>query len=67
MTRFHSSKPCHWNVPRPHTDASLRYMKHGPIQPLDYPPGFVRKELLSGIGVMVLVGVFLAGLWVIVP
>lgn len=37
MTRFHSSRPCRWNVPKPYTDASLRMMKHGPIQPMDEP------------------------------
>ena len=34
---FHSSSPDRWVQPRPHQDASLRYMKHGPIQPMEEP------------------------------
>lgn len=32
--RFRSSSPDSWTLPRPHSDASQRYMKHGPIQPM---------------------------------
>jgi hypothetical protein len=39
---FTSSKPCTWVQPRPYSDASLRYAKHGPIQPLEYPSFFQR-------------------------
>jgi hypothetical protein len=34
---FRSSRPDGWIHPRPHQDASLRYMKHGPIQPMEEP------------------------------
>lgn len=34
---FRSSRPDAWIQPRPHQDASLRYMKHGPIQPMEEP------------------------------
>lgn len=37
----HKDRPDHWVQPRPHRDASLRYMTHGPVQPMDYGrPGF---------------------------
>ncbi len=39
---FHSSRPDHWTMPRPHSDASLRHMMHGPVQPME-EPGFFRK------------------------
>lgn len=32
---FRSSRPDSWVVPRPHTDPNLRYLKHGPIRPMD--------------------------------
>lgn len=31
---YRSSSPDQWTLPRPTTDASLRYRKHGPIQPM---------------------------------
>lgn len=34
--RYNSSRPDTWVMPRPHRDASLRYMMHGPIQSMDY-------------------------------
>lgn len=34
---FRSSSPDRWTLPRPHTDPSLRYRKHGPIQPMYQP------------------------------
>lgn len=34
---FHSSRPDNWVHPRPHRDASLRRMAHGPIQPMEHP------------------------------
>ncbi|MEM7689899.1 MAG: hypothetical protein AAF291_12830 [Pseudomonadota bacterium] len=41
-----TSKPDHWTVPRPFTDASVRLQKHGPIRPLE-EPGFLER-LFSG-------------------
>ena len=29
--------PDGWTMPRPYRDASLRYMMHGPIQPMEEP------------------------------
>jgi len=34
---YHSSRPDGWVQPRPHQDASLRYMKYGKIQPMEEP------------------------------
>lgn len=34
---YRSSRPDGWTQPRPHRDASLRYMTHGPIQPMEEP------------------------------
>lgn len=34
---FRSSRPDHWVSPRPYSDASLRYRKHGPVLPMDEP------------------------------
>ena len=39
---FRSSRPDGWIQPRPHRDASLRYMTHGPIQPME-EPGFLAR------------------------
>lgn len=39
---FRSSRPDNWNSPRPYSDASTRYMKHGPILPMDEPGFFSR-------------------------
>lgn len=44
-TSYRSSRPDNWTLPRPHTDASQRYMKHGPIQPMDEKPRFWRRLL----------------------
>ncbi len=33
-TTFRSSRPDRWTSPRPYTDASMRYMAYGPIQPM---------------------------------
>jgi hypothetical protein len=41
---YRSSRPDGWIQPRPHQDASLRYMKHGPIQPM-HEPGFLARLL----------------------
>lgn len=30
----HSQQACAWNRPKPHRDPSLRFMAHGPIQPM---------------------------------
>lgn len=39
---YRSSRPDVWVQPRPHQDASLRFMKHGPIQPMEQP-GFLAR------------------------
>lgn len=44
---FRSSRPDMWTLPRPYSDASLRYRKHGPIQPLTRPSLW---ERLVGLG-----------------
>jgi hypothetical protein len=40
---FRSSTPCQWVNPRPHTDASLRYMKHGPVLPMQSKLGLLAR------------------------
>lgn len=42
---YRSSRPDAWTSPRPHSDASLRRLKHGPIQPMDCDRGFLWKLL----------------------
>lgn len=37
---FRSSHADKWTSPRAYSDESLRYLKHGPVQPLDHPRGF---------------------------
>jgi len=39
---YRSSRPDNWVMPRAHTDASLRYMAHGPIQSM-YQPTFLER------------------------
>jgi hypothetical protein len=39
---YRSSKPDGWVMPRPYNDPSMRYMKHGPIQPMEEPGFFAR-------------------------
>lgn len=39
---FRSSRPDGWTLPRPYRDASLRYLTHGPIQPMEQP-GFLAR------------------------
>ena len=39
---FRSSRPDNWVSPRPYSDASLRRMSHGPIQPMEQP-GFLQR------------------------
>ncbi len=39
---YHSSRPDRWTMPRPYSDASLRRMTHGPIQPMEQP-GFLAR------------------------
>jgi hypothetical protein len=39
---YRSSRPDGWTMPRPYRDASLRYMMHGPIQPMEEPGFFAR-------------------------
>jgi hypothetical protein len=38
---YRSSRPDSWVMPRPHTDASQRLVKHGPIVPMDEDRGFI--------------------------
>ena len=41
-----SSRPCQGVNPRPHQDAGLRFMKHGPILPMeDEEQGIFRRRL----------------------
>jgi hypothetical protein len=40
---YRSSQPDRWVMPRPHRDASLRYMIHGPIQPMEQEPGLFAR------------------------
>ena len=43
---FRSSRPDSWNQPRPYTDASLRHMKYGKVQPMESDqPGFIARLL----------------------
>jgi hypothetical protein len=39
---YRSSRPDGWILPRPHSDPSLRRMKHGPIRPMHEPGLFER-------------------------
>jgi hypothetical protein len=39
---YRSSRPDGWSVPRPHSDPSLRRLKHGPIRPMHQPGLFER-------------------------
>jgi len=39
---YRSSRPDTWTQPRAYRDASTRYMKHGPIQPMEQP-SFLRR------------------------
>ena len=34
---IHSSAPDRWTSPRPHTDATLRQIKHGRVRPMEEP------------------------------
>ena len=34
---FRSSRPDHWTQPRPFSDASLRQMAYGAVQPMPQP------------------------------
>jgi hypothetical protein len=34
---YRSSRPDRWTAPRPYSDASLRRLMHGPIQPMEQP------------------------------
>jgi hypothetical protein len=44
---FRSSRPDGWILPKPYSDASLRFMKHGPVQPMAQPTLW---ERLTGLG-----------------
>ena len=39
---FRSSRPDNWTQPRPFTDASMRHMAYGAIQPMSQPTLFQR-------------------------
>jgi len=39
---YHRSRPDNWTLPRPYSDATLRRMAHGPIQPMEQPGFFAR-------------------------
>lgn len=39
---YRSSRPDQWAQPRPYSDASLRFYKHGPILPMD-EQGFLAR------------------------
>jgi len=39
---YRSSRPDTWVQPRAYRDASIRYMAHGPIQPME-EPGFFQR------------------------
>ena len=40
---YRSSKPDSWVAPRPFCDASVRMMKHGPVQPMEAPQGLFTR------------------------
>jgi hypothetical protein len=40
---YTSSRPDGWVMPRPYRDASMRYMMHGKVQPMEEPRGFWRR------------------------
>ena len=41
---FRSSRPDSWNQPRAYTDSSLRFQKHGKVQPMESDrPGFLAR------------------------
>lgn len=42
---FRSSPPDKWTLPRPHSDASQRFAKHGPIQPMPDERGYFARLL----------------------
>ena len=42
-----SSRPCSWNEPRQYQDASLRFMKHGPILPMEKEERGIFRRLLG--------------------
>lgn len=39
---IHKDPPCAWVSPRPSQDASARYRKFGPIQPME-PPSLLAR------------------------
>lgn len=60
IPRFDSSRSCSWNDPRPHTNESLRRMKHGPIQSESKAPRAFEYALwfamILGTAVLIAVG-----------
>lgn len=63
MSRLHvtNGNSRHWQFRSRPQDASLRYLMHGPIQPLDQEP---RLEWRTALWVVPTVGMFLAVFWV---
>jgi hypothetical protein len=45
---IHRDPPCHWIQPRAYQDASARYRKHGPIQPMEYPREPIWRRIFGG-------------------
>ncbi|MEM8726039.1 MAG: hypothetical protein AAGE86_11015 [Pseudomonadota bacterium] len=39
---IYTSAPDKWSKPRPYTDATIRRLKHGPVQPMEEPSIFDR-------------------------
>jgi hypothetical protein len=47
---FTSSRACHWVSPRQQMHASERYMRHGPIVPMEYDrPSILRRLRLASL------------------
>jgi len=40
-TSYRSSRADSWSMPRPHTDPCQRFLKHGPIRPMDEDRGLL--------------------------
>lgn len=38
---YRSSRPDTWTNPRPYSDANMRRLKYGPIQPMDEERGLI--------------------------
>lgn len=40
---YRSSRPDQWTLPRPHSDPTLRRMKHGAVQPMEADLGLLQR------------------------